>query len=165
MCASVNGRADKHLSPSFSQSLRPSPLHYISTQGESNTMKGRERIQNLTIHPQVPLWQTKSVSSWTELCSADLVDCTHRCVAFSSLCKHTKDICIHVPIYKVLPIDDNKCSRKTWVDSYYTWLNTFCTANETFSFSAWRRQRPQKRNSHSRLVLSFLCSVCWSNWP
>ena len=44
-------------------------------------------------------------------------------------------------------------------------FNTFRTANETFSFWAWRRQRPRTRNSRSRLVLLFLRSVCWSNCP
>ena len=38
-------------------------------------------------------------------------------------------------------------------------LNTFRTVNETFSFSAWRRQRLQTRNYHFRLVLLFLRSV------
>ena len=33
------------------------------------------------------------------------------------------------------------------------------------SFSAWRGQCLQTSNSHSRRVLSFLRSVCWSNCP
>ena len=46
------------------------------------------------------------------------------------------------------------------------WLfNTFHTANKTFSFWAWCRQCPQTRNSRSRPVLSFRCSVCGSNCP
>ena len=44
-------------------------------------------------------------------------------------------------------------------------LITFRTANETFSFWAWRCQRPQTRSSHSRPVLLFRCSVCGSNCP
>ena len=51
---------------------------------------------------------------------------------------------------------------RLWMESS---LNTFRTTNKTFSFSAWHRQRPQTRNSRSRPVLSFLCSVCWSNCP
>ena len=51
--------------------------------------------------------------------------------------------------------------RKTF--SFSCTVNTFRTANENFSFSPWRHQCPQTRNSHSRPVLSFLCSFCGSN--
>ena len=56
------------------------------------------------------------------------------------------------------------CGSQTLAGKCPSYLfNTFHTANETFSFWAWRRQRPQTRNSCSRPVLSFLRSVCWSN--
>ena len=44
-------------------------------------------------------------------------------------------------------------------------VNTFRTTNETFSFWAWCRQCPQTRNSRSRPVLLFRCSVCGSSCP
>ena len=44
-------------------------------------------------------------------------------------------------------------------------FNTIRTADETFSFSACRCQRPQTRNFRSWRVPSFLCSGCWMGIP
>ena len=66
------------------------------------------------------------------------------------------------PPHSPAPLPTQLCSWLTdWLREPL--INSFRTADETFSFLAWCRQRPQTKNFRSRRVLSFLCSVCWSN--
>ena len=84
-------------------------------------------------------------------------------VAFELFTTNRCQFYVSRPLFKVRGAQDR--APKLMGSSYIHSVYTFRTANKNFSFSPWRRQRLQTRNSRSRPVLLLLCSFCGSNCP
>ena len=76
-----------------------------------------------------------------------------------SIWKHETSPLLHHVVY------NHKLSNRSGGFFCCFFLSFFRTANENFSFWAQRSQRLQMRNSRSKPVLSFRCSICGSNCP